>query len=162
MSKKIFYFSVDTCFNLWNDAYMKFEIKKLSVQERLSEETLCFSADIWVDGKKIGEVTNRGHGGCNNYYWHDAVKGKELEDYAKRTVTKYNFDQLDILIGGMIATMQAEKDMKRWCKTKTVFTLLGDIKGEFRTVKHVFTPEVKAWLVAKYGAKIDKIYNETV
>lgn len=141
---------------------MKFEIKKLSIQTRLSQETLCFSADIWVDGKNIGEVTNQGHGGCNNYYWHDAVKGKELEDFAKTTVTKYNFDQLDILVDEVISKMQADKEIKRWCKTKTVFTLLGDIEGEFRTVKNVFTPEVKAWLVNKYGDKIAKIYNETV
>ncbi len=141
---------------------MNFEIKKLSVQERLSEETLCFSADIWVDGKKIGEVTNRGHGGCNDYYWHDAVKGKALEDYAKRTVTKFNFDQLDIIIGDVIEKMQSEKQIKRWCKTKTVFRLLGDAAGEFRTVKSLFTPAVKTWLVGKYGSKIEKIYNETV
>lgn len=33
---------------------------------RLSEETVAFTADILLDGKKVGTADNRGHGGCTN------------------------------------------------------------------------------------------------
>jgi uncharacterized protein YcbK (DUF882 family) len=39
---------------------IKIELKKISVNQRLSEETNCYSADLYVDGVKWGEVCNRG------------------------------------------------------------------------------------------------------
>lgn len=47
---------------------MKIEIKNISYSERMSEETSCFSADLWVDGKKIGVISNRGTGGCDDFH----------------------------------------------------------------------------------------------
>ena len=45
---------------------MKIELKHISINDRLSEETICFSADIYVDGVKCGLATNRGHGGSTD------------------------------------------------------------------------------------------------
>jgi hypothetical protein len=39
------------------------ELRKISFQERMSEETNCFVADIFKKGKKVGEAHNDGHGG---------------------------------------------------------------------------------------------------
>lgn len=39
------------------------ELKKLSINQRLSEETLCFSADIYLDDRKVGVASNHGTGG---------------------------------------------------------------------------------------------------
>jgi hypothetical protein len=44
---------------------MKIELRKISFNERMSEETNCYAADLYVDGKKVGEVGNDGHGGCD-------------------------------------------------------------------------------------------------
>lgn len=46
---------------------MKLSLKKVKVFESLSEETICFSADLYDDGKFISEVSNRGNGGSNNF-----------------------------------------------------------------------------------------------
>lgn len=43
---------------------MRITLKNLSVSDRLTEETLAFSADVYVDGKKVGTAMNRGNGGC--------------------------------------------------------------------------------------------------
>ncbi len=43
----------------------------------MSEETLCFSADVYEDGKLIAHVKNTGHGGSN--YVHPA-KGLKYKD----------------------------------------------------------------------------------
>lgn len=42
---------------------MNIQLKNISHQPRLSEETECYTASLYVDGKKIGQVSNRGHGG---------------------------------------------------------------------------------------------------
>lgn len=42
---------------------MKIELKRLKVYPRMSDETLAFVADVWVDGKKVGTAKNDGHGG---------------------------------------------------------------------------------------------------
>ena len=41
-------------------------LKNLKVLESLSEETLCFSADLYENGKLLAHISNRGHGGCND------------------------------------------------------------------------------------------------
>lgn len=58
---------------------MKIALKKLSVNHRLSEETTCFSADLWIDGKKAGYASNRGHGGQTDYH----ITDRSLEAKAK-------------------------------------------------------------------------------
>ena len=47
---------------------MKIELKRIAYSERMSEETNCFIADLYVEGKKIGEVKNDGKGGATDYY----------------------------------------------------------------------------------------------
>lgn len=42
---------------------MKIELKRLSISERLSQETTAFAADVWVDGKNVGTAENDGRGG---------------------------------------------------------------------------------------------------
>ena len=46
---------------------MKIELKKISFSERMSDETNCFIADLYINGKKVGECNNDGRGGCTNY-----------------------------------------------------------------------------------------------
>ena len=41
----------------------KITLKKVKIVEALSEETLCFTADVYEDGKLIAHVANRGYGG---------------------------------------------------------------------------------------------------
>lgn len=52
-------------------------IKNVSFNERLSEETHCFSATVYLDGKRLCIASNRGHGGCTDF---DPVQGKSYED----------------------------------------------------------------------------------
>ncbi len=60
---------------------MEIALKNISYSERLSEETNCFSATIYIDGKKAGEASNHGHGGPT------MIRPRELEQkidaYAK-------------------------------------------------------------------------------
>lgn len=61
---------------------MRIELKKISYDERLSEETNAFSADLYIEGKKAGIASNRGYGGPTDYY-ADNENGKLLIQQAE-------------------------------------------------------------------------------
>jgi len=42
-------------------------LKSVKVNDRLSEETTCFSATVYVDGKRVAIAKNAGRGGPNRY-----------------------------------------------------------------------------------------------
>lgn len=46
---------------------MDIELKNITYNARLSEETPAYAASLYVDGKKIGTVSNAGHGGPDNF-----------------------------------------------------------------------------------------------
>lgn len=46
---------------------MKIELQNFKHSDWASEETDCFRADLWIDGKWFGEVSNDGHGGGHRY-----------------------------------------------------------------------------------------------
>lgn len=55
---------------------MKIELKNIKHMESLSEETHCFSATLHVDGHKIGEISNHGHGGPDAFHGDQATYDK--------------------------------------------------------------------------------------
>jgi hypothetical protein len=64
---------------------MKIELKNIKINLRFSEETIMFMADLYVNGIKVANAKNDGHGG--NTYYHPCI-GKtslleEAEEYAK-------------------------------------------------------------------------------
>lgn len=65
---------------------MKIELKNVKFSEFASEETNCFAADLYVDGKKIGFCKNDGHGGntwVHNLDMNTVNKFREVEEYCK-------------------------------------------------------------------------------
>lgn len=50
---------------------MKLELKNIKFYESMSEETNCFQADLFINGKKIAYVKNTGQGGPTDYGVHD-------------------------------------------------------------------------------------------
>lgn len=47
---------------------MNLQLKNIKFYESMSEETNCFQADLFIDGKKITHVKNDGRGGCTEYH----------------------------------------------------------------------------------------------
>lgn len=60
---------------------MEFELKKIKLMETLSEETPCFSAEIWEAGKRVAYVSNDGHGGSNLVRPAEGLKYEEIAKY---------------------------------------------------------------------------------
>jgi hypothetical protein len=57
---------------------MKIELKNFNFYARLSEETLCFVGNIWVNGVKCGQAQNSGKGGCSSYWHEGTARSREL------------------------------------------------------------------------------------
>ena len=57
---------------------MKFEIKNLKHSEFASQETHCFEATLYKDGKRFCIVKNAGHGGPNDYNTIGSMEHKAL------------------------------------------------------------------------------------
>src|SRR6476659_1764412 len=62
----------------------KLELKNVKFYESMSEETNCFQADLFVNGKKVSYVRNEGQGGCTDYNAYPNMREqlKEAEAYA--------------------------------------------------------------------------------
>ena len=78
---------------------MKIELKQIRHYERLSEETNCFSAFIYVDGIKCASAENRGVGG-NTDVWPLDIKYKEIVKQADefcKTLPPYVFSDGDTM-----------------------------------------------------------------
>ncbi|MGI9137644.1 MAG: hypothetical protein ACR2IM_01255 [Sediminibacterium sp.] len=100
---------------------MKIELKNFKFYDKLSEETYCFQATIWVDGVKCGIAENRGIGGETDYYhdcteasreliklaevycqslppitWNSSINGKVLE--LEMNLTRYIDEMVEVLV----------------------------------------------------------------
>ena len=103
----------------------KLTLKKLNTAPHLSEETVAFTADLYVDGKKAFHVSNRGNGGPNLYTPYDnAPTLFQLEAWAQKT-TGETFEALDMIVGKIADQMEQEKMLKRSFKNQ-VLMIYGD------------------------------------
>lgn len=85
---------------------MKIEIKRLTVNHRLSEETLNFACDIWVDGRKVGEAKNHGTGGNTDVYFdrnwskgggHAPGRDEDMADRVRQYALEYLATREDVV-----------------------------------------------------------------
>ncbi len=91
---------------------MKIELKRLSVYARMSEETIAFSADLWVDGVKAGTAENNGKGGSNMLRVPRSIE-KAIEDYCK-TLPPLKWSQGDLpMDGDLFITCLVEREELR-------------------------------------------------
>ena len=107
-------------------------LKNIKRIARLSEETECFSADVWVDGVKAGTVANHGHGGSNIY--EPTALWQKLEDHAKTLPTQrvYGMDlqpDADSIVGDAYVKAQTEIEMARMMARKIVFVRDGTLRS---------------------------------
>lgn len=64
---------------------MKIELKRFTTNDRLSQETTAFAANVWVDGKKVGTAENDGHGGSHTVHLDRSVRD-QVEAHGKTLV----------------------------------------------------------------------------
>lgn len=104
---------------------MKIELRNVTHNKRLSEETECFAATLWIDGVKAGEVSNRGHGGAHEFRG-DHAAWQRLDAYAKTLPEVDLGDDLKMtpdaewLVSDALGSYLAEREVKRILKDRVV------------------------------------------
>lgn len=138
---------------------MKLELRGLKVDSKLSRETIAFTADLYADGVKAAVARNHGHGASNLYDWVSREARERVEAWAAAQPTTYEFEKLDQIVNRLIAVADTEKWLARNCKTKTVFRLVGDHRGDWRTLNRPYGPEAQKFLDEKYPGKVEVVAN---
>jgi len=117
---------------------MKIELKNIKHSEFASQETHCFQATIYIDGKKVGIVENQGHGGCDSVHPHQVAQ--QIDDYAK-TLPKTVCDFIDpetgkpaeieqcheTIFGEIVNTWLVAKDLKRAMSKRVLYLKDGGV-----------------------------------
>ena len=156
------------------------ELKRLSINARQSEETICYNADVYIDGKKSFTAENNGTGGSDNYRPLYRDKHLSIEDshaeirameaLAKKLPPAYFGEgdsrtelsfTLELLIGQILESAEFEKVRKKFvkdCSDKTLFRLPKHREGEYMVAKTPFNEASKAHWLKKYPDAL--FYNE--
>ena len=88
----------------------KLEVKNISHYARGSEETPCYNATVYVNGKKAVEVSNDGHGGSDRQHTYPE-SGFRLQDIDKWCVEKFGQETWEY--GGK--TYSTDLDLEHYC-----------------------------------------------
>ncbi len=65
------------------------EVKNISHYERGSEETPCYNATVYINGKKAIEVGNDGHGGMDKQSQYDGFEHGIVQQANKWCINKF-------------------------------------------------------------------------
>lgn len=154
----------------------KIEIKSLKTMQ--GREGVAYTCTLHVDGKKAAFVRDEGNGGCLWIDWtptrkaggsifDSPVKDRLEAHCAEKAPLETEFGplswNLDLLIGEAVEDEIERRALKRWCRTKVVFRLEGDARGEYRTIKMKFAgneDRVRAMLAQDFGDRVAEIVNE--
>ena len=151
---------------------MDIEVKGLrSLQGRDGD---MFTATLWLDGKKAGEVSNDGNGGCNFYHFvtpairdafyahimqmppypvEDDAPDWVRELYPNGEKSEHESSQADLVVEKIIE--QQQKDKQR--KTAVLFKVKGKTPyAEYMRIstKNHTREQVLAHLRGKYGERL--------
>jgi hypothetical protein len=96
-------------------------LKNVKHYPTLSEETNCFTAVVYFDGKKVGECENRGYGGATICRFTSREKEVEVEAYCKSLPNiiygEHTFDSnLEFVLDKCFEDWISEREEKRMQK----------------------------------------------
>jgi len=102
----------------------KLELKNIKYFASMSEETPCYSADVFINGKKAIHVSNHGHGACDEIYAYPSFgltqNGlKEFEQYLAK-LNDDDFEPIDSWCHDRLYEYLDQKKIKRDMKTKFI------------------------------------------
>ncbi|MBV7408748.1 hypothetical protein [Maritimibacter sp. DP1N21-5] len=127
---------------------MKIELKNIKYSSFASQETNCYDAALYIDGRKIGNVGNTGTGGSDYFYPSANPSIHQNRDAHARADAwcKANlpavelgegFDpvpaDLELHCGALLDDYLLTRDLRSNLKRKVLFTMPGDTSVYFIT-----------------------------
>jgi len=150
---------------------MKLELKAIKHTEWASEETHCYQASLFVDGKPVAIVSNDGHGGCDRDYDHPKFKGdyratmKAVHEYFKslpNEPSEWSEDgfaqSLEGWCGDQVNDWLSTRELKRKMKSYVLIQLLSK-EGIYQTKYHPTTTKGE-WVINKQAGETRRILND--
>lgn len=106
----------------------KIELKNLKHSDFASQETYCFEASVYIDGKKAGTVSNQGCGGCHSYHPNTLYQLLKAEaDKLPPHEWRLNEEVLtiqpdaDTIISELVTEALTAKDLKSGMRRRILF-----------------------------------------
>ena len=101
---------------------MKLELKNIKYFASGSQETPCYTATLYIDGKKAVYVDNDGHGACDRHHAIEPFTWKDVEK-VKSYLAKQSgdsFEPLDTWCQDKMYDHVEQKKLKRDMNTKYI------------------------------------------
>jgi len=132
---------------------MELQLKSIKYTEWMSEETLCFTANLYVDGKVFAEVSNQGHGGSTDFRPHSKFKTegampfyRKLKEVEAHCEAMPNLEPCELFDEGLpmdlelwcnmeVESWLARRDLNRKLKSHVLFQMEGK-DGIYQTKYH--------------------------
>ncbi|MNL11812.1 hypothetical protein D3C87_1326620 [compost metagenome] len=159
---------------------MKIELRNIEYSERQSEETNCFIADLFIDGKLAGTTRNNGHGGSTDYF-PTGPEGRKLietaEEYCRSLpAEEHEYDgqqftldmdlelYIDKLLGDYLSSLEQKKTEAKMKKNILVSSDPGAYYGYFE-LGHpiealIATPKGKEYLLHTLRAIVPQMKEQ--
>ena len=155
---------------------MKLELKNIKRTEWASQETHCFQAALYVEGKPVAIIGNDGQGGCDYEYDHPKCKVdyratmRAVHDYFKSLPKEesgltnpdgtpwMSQPSLEGWCGDQVNEWLSTKELKRKLKSHVVFQLKG--KDDLYQTKYHPTVTKGEWVIDKKEAHTRRILND--
>lgn len=109
------------------------ELRQLRINLKLSEETIAGTADIYLNGKKIGDCANRGFGGNFETYLKDA--GWTFEQIEKAGTGIEGFEALENWLSEKFHEEAERKELQNMARARFTFQKPGQGEGEYFQIK---------------------------
>jgi hypothetical protein len=133
-------------------------ISKLKYMPEMSEETICFTCTVNLDGKPMWRAKNSGQGAETMLEYLKPTSGERISHEEIGKIT----DIVDKFVIDSIADIQREKDKKavaRKLKKALFFRIKGQKAGSYYTIKADPT-NPKAREAANRDGNLDIIIND--
>lgn len=133
---------------------MRIELKSVRYNEKLSDETACFSASIYIDGSNVGEARNTGTGG--DTYISPWALAEQLNAYAatlppdtyEHNGITHSFPRnAESLIDEAFEQWHRNKEQRQFA-TRLTTRLISVRGGQVYESKRVTPAQIAAWLPA--------------
>ena len=137
---------------------MQITLKNIKHSAFASQETYCYEASIYVDGKKSGTVRNEGYGGEDHIVWNSKEIEQRVEAWVevqprmplpwdKSETIKFS---LEVMFGELINKWLSEKEFKRVLRKGLIMVNNNNEKGSYSIYKiPAFYKDKKAELFQK-------------
>ena len=126
---------------------MRITLKNIKYSAFASQETSCYEASLYFDGKKVGIVSNQGHG-CDDVYYLDRRDEGAVEAYIKTLPTP----SLETVCNESLNDWRVSKDLKTLLRKK-VMALKDD--GKIYTYKVIKPNKERVTRSAERVAKFE-------